>query len=123
MSLTFADIEALIATSAQEGLQLEFKHGHDLIRRPELRERQDIEFIKDVTGFSNAEGGTLIYGIDERELDGVKIAAAIAPVPIGALTVEALSQRIRSHSAPPVQGIEMTEFAVGNGERVVVLEI
>lgn len=123
MAITLADIQTMIEDSAQEGLQLEFKHGAELLRRPEHRDRQDAEFIKDVTGFANAEGGVLIYGINEQEQDGIKVAAALAPVPDGSLSVEALSQKLRALSAPPITNVQITEIRTPDGGKIVVLEI
>src|SRR6266699_3723458 len=60
-----AAIQALVNTSAQEGLTLDFKGKLDLDTDVQKR-----EVAKDVSAMANAEGGRIIYGIEEKDLGG-----------------------------------------------------
>lgn len=58
--LTAGDIEGLVTDGASEGRQFEFKR--ELPGRSDGERR---EFAADITAFANAQGGDIIYGIEE----------------------------------------------------------
>src|SRR5689334_4462699 len=57
-----ADIDALLARGAREDRTIDFK----LILKLDTRDDYG-EFLKDVTAFANAAGGTLLYGVREGQ--------------------------------------------------------
>lgn len=61
-ALTDADVQALVPRAASEGRHLEFKR--DLPSRTDDGTR---EFLADVTAFANAQGGDLVFGVEDHE--------------------------------------------------------
>lgn len=57
-----ADVDALLARGAREDRTIDFK----LVLKLDSRDDYG-EFLKDVTAFANAAGGTLLYGVREGE--------------------------------------------------------
>lgn len=118
-TLNAADIQRLIEEHTQESLYLEFKRGDALGRQ----NNQRVELIKDVTGFANADGGRIIYGIAEsRPIEGIAAAESLAPVIDGTITREWLSSTIHDHASPRLHDFDIEEIAVPGG-RVLVVDI
>jgi integrase len=61
---TGAHIQQIIADQIEEGQRLEYKRELDLSGGSD---RQRKEAAKDASGMANAQGGLIIYGIDEQE--------------------------------------------------------
>lgn len=113
------DIQRIIDESIQESLYLEFKRGDALGRQ----NNQRVELLKDVTGFANADGGRIIYGIAEsRPVDGIAAADSLAPVVDGTITREWLSSTIHDHASPRFHDFDIEEVAVEGG-RVLIVDI
>ncbi|MEZ0239003.1 MAG: helix-turn-helix domain-containing protein [Methylophilaceae bacterium] len=123
--MNLSDVMHLINGSAQEGLQLEFKRGESL----GSTNRQKGELVKDVSGFANGGGGTIIYGIAEKKTtSGATVAACLAPVTDPMITKDWLTQVLRSQSQPPLQSFEIQDIALppdegGPDGRVIVISI
>src|SRR5690606_9209701 len=61
-ALTEADLRELV-DGVSEGRTLDYK-----VKLPERKSRDETkEFLADVTGFANADGGHLLFGVDEAE--------------------------------------------------------
>ncbi|MGY4158340.1 hypothetical protein ACVINW_004182 [Bradyrhizobium sp. USDA 4461] len=72
-----AGIEDLVAEERAESLHLEFK----TIASTNGLTREDRKMIaKAVCGFSNAEGGLLLLGIETTKADGLDVASRLRPV-------------------------------------------
>lgn len=111
------DIQQLIDDRTQESLYLEFKRGDALGRQ----NNQRVELVKDVTGFANADGGRIIYGIAEgRPIDGVAAAEGLAPVVDRTITREWLSSTIHDHASPRLDNFDIEEIEVPGGRAFVV---
>lgn len=120
MPFTIEQLESLLANREQEGLYLEFKRGLALRLANDARR----ELIKDCTGFANAAGGLLLYGIAEETVDGVDVAAGVDAVPAGGGDSARISEILRSNTSPPLSRFEITELALPNGGgRVVAIQI
>lgn len=122
MGITIDEIRQYILDSEQESSRLEFKRGAALGRDPAQR----VELIKDVTGFANGDGGRIIYGIDEQEQGGVKVATQFSPVVDRRITRESIGQMLRANTGPSLSKFEIAELQVPieNGDgRVIVVDI
>lgn len=74
-----SDVLALIEEQIEEGQRLEYKRQLDL-ETPKKRS----EAAKDVSGLANAQGGLLIYGIEEKTLeDGRRLPVKATPLADG----------------------------------------
>lgn len=118
MNFTKADLDQLFASPAQEGQSLEFKAGAALARDSDARR----ELVKDCTGFANASGGRIVYGVAEAEIDGVWVASGLAPVTDAVVGADWISEILRSNTGPPLTRCDVVELAVDGG-RVVVVDI
>ncbi|RQO53294.1 hypothetical protein DBV14_14775 [Variovorax sp. KBW07] len=117
--MTAEEILSLIEDRTQESLYLEFKRGDSLGRQ----NNQRVELLKDVTGFANADGGRIIYGIAEsRPVDGIAAADSLAPLADPTITREWLSSTIHDHASPRFHDFDIEEIAVEGG-RVLVVDI
>jgi hypothetical protein len=76
---TAEDLEALVAAKLPEGLRIDYKRELALDSR-----KQRAEVCKDVSGFANAQGGWLFYGIDEDDSDE-PLPIAVKPFKVGGL--------------------------------------
>jgi hypothetical protein len=113
---TIDEIAALFGVVG-ESLNLEFKsgRGYNDMTRQELRR----EFVKDVTGFANAGGGTLIIGVAEEN----GLAARFEPVGMESrLSIDQLTLIIRSNTDPVFSGFKIHEIKHIDG-RLFVIEI
>lgn len=99
---TLADIEALFG-EAEETVILDFKSG--LAFNDMNAARSDL--VKEVTGFANAGGGTIIYGIAEIRQDGRSIASALSPVTNPAITQDRLTEIVYSNTDPALRGFSI----------------
>lgn len=120
MSVTQVDIDRYITTGEAEGLYVEFKRGAALtVGTDQAR----TELVKDCTGFANADGGLILYGIAEAEVGGVKVAAGLDPILDARATRDWVGEVLRSNSSPPLHRFEVTELPQPGGGRVVAIEI
>lgn len=96
MTYTAAQLQQVLGDHMQEGLYLEFKRGAALV--PSNAARQ--ELVKDCTGFANAGGGTILYGIAEEDVEDVPVAASLSPVTAPGVGGDWLTNVLRSNTSP-----------------------
>lgn len=118
MTFTAAQLQQVLDDHIQEGQYLEFKRGEALV--PSNGSRQ--ELVKDCTGFANAGGGTILYGVAEEDVEGVPAAASLSPVAPQGVGGDWITNILRSNTSPPLSRFEITELAVPGG-RVIAIEI
>ena len=108
---TQADIDRLVATSAQEGPHLDFKRDFPTRWDNETK----VKVLADVIAFANAGGGDVIYGVDE---DSEAKAAAVVPQLLANVDEEVrrLLDIVLNQTEPRVPGVQVqaVPVAVGN---------
>lgn len=116
MKWNLAAIKQVIEDHEQETLQLEFKAADALGKAPSIKK----EISKDVSSFSNAIGGTIVYGIAESSKEA-GIAERIDAVDSREFPTEWLDQVINSTIQPKIPGIVIQTIKVDeqHAERVV----
>ncbi|MES2973279.1 MAG: ATP-binding protein [Pseudomonadota bacterium] len=119
MTIDKKDLEKIIQNAEAESLHLEFKRAAALGRS----DGQKKELVKDVTGFANANGGLLIYGIAEGKQDGVVVATAFDPVLDETLNSDWIHSVLRNSTDPPFSGFHVNEISIEPGKRVLAIEI
>lgn len=120
MPITQADVEQYIAGREPEGLYLDFKRGASLtLGSNEAR----TELVKDCTGFANAAGGVIIYGVAEELVDGAMTAGGLDPVADARATRDWIGEVLRSNTSPPLARFHVSELPQPGGGRVVAIEI
>jgi hypothetical protein len=77
---TEAALVALVQDKREEDLHLEFKQKSDR-RNGDLSDSERRAFSKAISGFANADGGVLIFGVEtSRGADGVDRAVSLKPI-------------------------------------------
>lgn len=109
-------VDELIADAAAEELFLDFKRSANT-GLPRLLPKEDARhFAKAISGFGNAEGGIIVWGIDCR-VDRATGALSVtrAPLPDVATFRARLEEAISRSSTPPHPGVENFEVLDGTG--------
>ena len=89
---TIEDLQSLIDNEVEESTNLEYKSSF-AIENKKWKE----ELAKDVSAMANANGGTVIYGIREKEVSkGHSIASELLPIPYTEMSKDRLSQLLSS---------------------------
>ena len=106
----------LVASGAQERRDLEFKR--DL---PGGSDEQTKEFLADVTSLANAQGGDLVFGIE----DANGIAAALPGVAVADVDAEVLrlENKVRDGVAPRLMGVRTKWVSLANGNGALVMRV
>lgn len=111
-----SDLHGLVANQVAESGILDFK-----LSLPGGSDREKAEFVKDVAGMANANGGELIFGVEE--IGGV--ATAVPGVPC--LNPEAernrLTQLIEGNTDPKLTQFEVGSVALATGQSVFIVRV
>ncbi|OAK66913.1 hypothetical protein A3K87_05045 [Variovorax paradoxus] len=101
--MEYADILRLIESAQSETDLLDYKRGEALGRQNDQRDA----LMKEVLGFANSGGGTLIYGVATFADRARKhLPERLAPVTDATVTVEWIQQMINSNSAPRFSDVQ-----------------
>ncbi|GJH23696.1 helix-turn-helix domain-containing protein [Caballeronia novacaledonica] len=112
------EITALFNAEA-ESVALEFKSGRTF---QELSSDVRREFVKDVTAFANASGGTIIIGVAEARDGQRNLASAFEPVTNQRVSADQLTSILKSNTDPVFSDFRVIPLEVPGG-RVFVIEI
>jgi len=114
--ITEADIRVLIENQVSENRQLEYKR--DL---PGNTDSEKKEFLADISSFSNASGGNIIYGLEEK--DGI-------PKSIKGITssnvdqdIARLNSIIQSGLSPRIPGLRMKVLSFTGVNNLLIIRI
>lgn len=103
---SIADLQSLIDNEIEESTELEYKRSFGINKE---NNKWKIELAKDVSAMANANGGTIIYGIGEKEVSkGHSIASELIPIPYTEMSKDRLSQLLSSNIQPVIDNIEIT---------------
>jgi Putative DNA-binding domain len=119
------DVEALVADRVRESKTLEYKQ-----ELPGSSDKQKKEFLADVSSFSNASGGDVLFGVKEaRDSDDKKTGEPEAVVPLTGTTADEaklrLEEIIRNGIDPrlPVQIRDISGFGDDGQDFVLLIRI
>src|SRR5947209_6849024 len=74
-SIDEAILQSFIAQSQEENLHLDFKRARPLLSTDDRR-----NLVVALSGFSNADGGVIVWGIATARVQGIERASAIDPI-------------------------------------------
>lgn len=100
MAYTAASIKRLVENSIEEGQSLEFK-----AMLPDRSDRGKAELLKDVVGLANADGGSIIYGIEEKAGAAHRLAGLVCEDVD--LEQRRILQILESQIEPPISNIRI----------------
>ncbi len=112
--LSEEDIQKLINNEVEESLHLEYKACDAL----EKKEGCKKELSKDVSSFANSDGGTIIYGVIERDNKPITIDVGFDPNDI---SKEWIEQVINSRISPKIEDIIITPIPLSNSDKFLYL--
>jgi hypothetical protein len=114
--LDAAHILALVPSQATEGRNLEFKRD-----APGRSEADVKEFLADATSFANAQGGDLIFGVEETN----GVATGVPGIEILDLDSEILrlENLLRDAIDPRLSGVRIKWIEITAGRGVLILRI
>ncbi|PKP21640.1 MAG: hypothetical protein CVU05_06350 [Bacteroidetes bacterium HGW-Bacteroidetes-21] len=101
---TIEDINALIEACAEESTYLEFKKATSLNKGDKERK----EIAKDISAMANADGGVIIYGVDEVDHK----ASGISFVDGREFTKEWIEQIVMSNTQRPLRSFKVIPIRV-----------
>ena len=93
-------INSFIENKIEENLNLDYKASGSLQRN----DKKTNEISKDVSAFANSDGGTIIYGIKEDQINR-HLPDSIDPISRNEISKEWLEQIIQSKIRPRINGI------------------
>ena len=113
-------VKSFIENKIEENLNLDYKASGSLQRN----DKKTNEISKDVSAFANSDGGTIIYGIKEDQINR-HLPDSIDPINRNEISKEWLEQIIQSKVRPRINGIIIHSVTVEeNTDNVVyVVEI
>ena len=111
-----SDLFGLVENQVAESGILDFK-----LSLPSGSDRDKAEFVKDVAGMANANGGDLIFGVEEE--GGI----AIAVPGVACVNPEAernrLTQLIEGNTDPKLTQFEIGSVTLATGQRVFIVRV
>jgi hypothetical protein len=111
---SYEDVEKLVRGGVPEELHLEYKSG-----RPKNKDQFKNEIAQDISAFANADGGTLIIGVSERDHQPV----AIDGVDEAYFSRESLGQVIAYGVRPNISGLRIAALRGSLGLTILVVSI
>jgi hypothetical protein len=101
------ELDQLVQDRREEDLYLEFKEK-ERRDRGELGDADKRAFSKAVSGFANADGGVLIFGIEtRRSADGIDQAHALKPITAPGTFRSRLTDSVLATTQPVVDGVRV----------------
>src|SRR6266436_455080 len=109
-------IDELIATRKAEELFLDFKRSADNGTSRRLHDTDNKNFGKAISGFGNAEGGVIVWGVDcSRGKDGADVASMKVPLKDAAGFASRLEGAVSRCTIPAHSGVR--SFAITSAGR------
>lgn len=101
---TKEELQRLIDNEVEESTVLEYKSSF-AIQNPKWRE----ELAKDVSAMANSNGGTIVFGIKQKDIGtGNAVAHKLTPIPSSEMSKDKLSQLLSSNIQPIIDNVEIT---------------
>lgn len=125
MHLSTAKVKDMTEATLRDFLELQIPEGHHLDYKAQLPgswEKAAREFLKDVTAFSNANGGDLIIGANEP-IQGGAVDDQLACMEDGESLATSLEQLTASAIEPRIPGLMIKPVALENGGHVIVVHV
>lgn len=112
-------LRSVCAEHRCESQTLDFKR-----ELPGSDDKSKSEFLKDVCAFANADGGDLVYGVDEKPAGH---ADHLAPIPVVTHGLDAtklrLTQILQTGLEPPLPGVVMHPVSLASGDYALVVRV
>ncbi len=115
-SLSVADFETLVENGVPEGITIDYKQG-----TVGGRDRDRLDFAKDVAAFANTEGGDIVFGIRER--NGVAHEVVGLPGIDADAEITRLQSMVSDGIRPTVFGVRFKRVTIRTDTEVIVARV
>lgn len=122
MKLDAETVQKLITDSQSESLHLEFKTLSDPSGTRITKDDRRM-IAKALCGFSNADGGTLILGVDTKKIDGLDVAVRLVPIQNASRFCSLLMAALPEMLQPSNDRISVHVAALSGAAGVVVVHV
>ena len=126
MHLTTKEIKEFDKEKLEQFLSKKIIEGHHIDYKKALSGSNDKErkreFLKDVIGFANANGGNIFIGVEEPS-DGLDVSKQIIGIEGGENVSEALERLARDCIDPSIYGLQITPIPISKNKHVLVVHI
>jgi len=133
MYLTLSDVRGIGEDKLREFLEKRIPEGHhldykkDLIREgnasgSNLGNGAKREFLKDITGFANANGGDILLGVNEPS-ESTSVDEQLVGIDDGNQLAQSLERLARDSVDPPIPGLHFEPVSLRNGKVAMVVHI
>ncbi|MEV7830317.1 ATP-binding protein [Streptomyces subrutilus] len=115
--LLMGKAEVLLGQPESEWLEAKRK-GYGL----QYSEVEKYEYARDLASFANsADGGILIVGVaTDTDASGADVMVEVTPCKTGSLNTQTYAHVAHSKIVPPIEGLEISRVATGEGELLVI---
>jgi hypothetical protein len=114
-SWTLADVHELVDGKMPEGQRIDYKRELHLDTRS-----QKAELAKDVSGLANAQGGVLLFGVDEDDSDE-PLPTAVTPLP--SVGLQTRVENVLDSTLEPVPDYGAASIPAGEDRVVIVVRV
>jgi schlafen family protein len=111
---TEADLLALITGEVEESLQLDYKRCKALVDQQKTADEIRNELSKDVASFANSDGGTIVYGMIERDNKPTELDEGFDPA---TTKKEWLEDVIHGRVHPKIEGLSINSVPLSGQRR------
>jgi Putative DNA-binding domain len=125
MYFTSTEIQNIDETGLRKFLEKRISEGHHLDYKRALsgsNDRAKREFLKDATGFANANGGDILIGVAEPR-DDITVDDQISGVDDGESIAQDLERLVSSSIDPRIPGLMIKPVALQNGKHVIAVHV
>ncbi|WP_313377043.1 ATP-binding protein [Chishuiella sp.] len=112
-------INKYIDNKVEENLHLDYKASGSL----QKNDKKTNELSKDISAFANSDGGTIIYGIKENQLNK-HLPEEIDPIDRNEISKEWIEQKLQGNITPRIQNLLIIPITVNEPNEVIyVIEV
>lgn len=120
--INLADIQGLIDNEERENQYIEYKEILPNFKTP----AQKLEFLRDISAFANAEGGDIVFGVEEkRDNDNLPTAIPVAMPGLQNINSDAVQRQIEgivsSGLQPSLRGLQFEWLPKPDGNQILIL--
>ncbi len=123
LQCTVNDLKKFLSLKISEGLHLDYKEQTYKNQDPSKDSKNPKkEFLKDVTSFANASGGSILIGVKEP-IDGLDSAQQIQGIIDGEQVAQDLERLSSSSIDPRIVGLKIIPIKLESGLHVILIHI
>lgn len=108
-------MEALVAANVEEGLHLDYKSSAAL-EKSALRD----DLSKDIAAFANADGGIVVFGIEEKDRRPFRLDAGVSA---SVMTAERLEDLVHGNVSPRPVGVRVKGIPLDGDRSAFVVSV